>query len=125
MNGNDFEVWHKTKGGLNLLTISPRQLGIQKEDCFLQDFLKQMVIHRLSFVPKQSFNDILCEIIELKKIKEGEELLLFENSNNNYYYANTGYKIFKRKEKEYICPKDIEKDTLILVDDLFILQKVS
>jgi hypothetical protein len=68
-------------------------------------------------------NHILSEI-EDSKIAKNEKLFLFENNDNNKYYFE-GYQIFKNKDKKIFCPDKKIKGTLILSDDLFILQKAS
>ena len=116
-----FEVWYETKKGEKLLKVSPRQLGIQKNDCFFVEFLQRMVDHGLTFV--LNINYILSEI-EDSKIAKGEELFLFENNDNNKYYFE-GYQIFTKEDKKIFCPEKKIKDTLIRADEFFILQKAS
>jgi hypothetical protein len=103
-----FEVWYVTKKGEKLLKVSPRQLGIQKNDCFFVEFLERMVDHGLTFVFNP--NHILSEI-EDSKIAKNEKLFLFEN-NDKIFTLRAGIeslilkviKFLKIKIKKYFVP---------------------
>lgn len=115
----NFEVWYETKDGEKFFKLSPRQLGINKKDCFVIDLLEQMAIHRLTFV---SNIGIILDVLPELKIPEKGDLFLLKNNDGGHF---VGYKIYKKNGDIICCPEEQIEETYVLSSDEFIFQKKS